>query len=156
MLQIGSPAPEISLKDQTGTSRTLSEFRGSYVLVYFYPKDDTAGCTKEACVIRDMYGEFDRLGVQVLGISADSVESHKAFAEKYGLPFTLLSDPTQETISAYGAKGLVMSKRISYLVNPSGTVAKAYPNVDPTTHGGEILNGLYILTKKVPATSNTA
>lgn len=148
MLPIHSPAPDFNLSDQSGTARTLSEFKGSYTLVYFYPKDDTPGCTKEACVLRDVYGEFERLGVHVLGVSADSVESHKAFAEKYGLPFTLLSDPEKKTIGAYEAKGLVVSKRISYLIDPSGLIAKAYPDVDPTTHGGLILKDLYALTKE--------
>jgi peroxiredoxin Q/BCP len=116
--------------------------------VYFYPKDDTPGCTKEACIIRDMYGEFQRLGVTVLGISADSLESHKLFAEKYQLPFILLSDPDQATAKAYGASGILYTKRISYLIDLHGIIVRAYDNVDPTTHGGEILKDVYALQKQ--------
>ncbi len=148
MLEIKTKAPDFSLSDQDGTVRKLSEFLGSYALVYFYPKDDTPGCTKEACVIRDMYGEFERMGVRVIGISADTVESHKQFADKYSLPFILLADPTKATIAAYEASGAMFSKRISYLIDPEGTIMKAYADVDPTTHGGEILKDVYALKKE--------
>ena len=148
MLEANTPAPAFAHPDQAGTMRSLSDFAGSYTLVYFYPKDDTPGCTKEACVVRDMYGEFERLGVRVIGISADSVESHAKFAEKYQLPFTLLSDEKSKTIAAYGAKGMVFNKRISYLIGPDGMIVKAYDNVDPTTHGGEILKDVYALSAK--------
>ena len=147
MLTTQTLAPDFKLLDQYGKEHTLSYHRGNYVLIYFYPKDDTPGCTKEACVIRDMYTDFESNGVKVFGISADSVESHKKFAEKYELPFTLLSDPTKETIKTYGGDGLIFNKRISYLIDPTGTIAKIYPKVDPTTHGGEILRDIYALKK---------
>ena len=147
MLEINTKAPDFTLEDQDGKAQTLSTSKGSYVLVYFYPKDDTPGCTKEACVIRDMYEEFERVGVRVFGISADTVESHKQFAEKYSLPFRLLADPTKTRIAAYEASGPLFSKRISYLIDPEGTIVKAYADVDPTTHGGEILKDVYALKK---------
>lgn len=147
MLKTNTKAPDFSLTDQDGMMRTLSGSHGDYVLVYFYPKDDTPGCTKEACVIRDMYEEFERVGVRVFGISADTVESHKQFAEKYSLPFRLLADPTKSTIAAYDASGPMLSKRISYLIDPDGAIVKAYEDVDPTTHGGEILKDVYTLKK---------
>jgi peroxiredoxin Q/BCP len=145
MFEVKTEAPDFVLKDQDGKTHVLSHYRGSYVLVYFYPKDDTPGCTKEACAIRDLYDEFQRTGVHVFGISVDTVESHKRFAEKYALPFTLLSDPAKETTAAYGASGEPFNKRISYLIDPDGIIAKAYADVDPTTHGGEILKDMYAL-----------
>ena len=145
MLDIKTPAPNFKLLDQNGKEHTLAYHRGSYVLIYFYPKDDTPGCTKEACTIRDMYKDFESNGVKVFGISADSVESHKKFAEKYQLPFTLLSDPKKEVIKAYGADGAIFNKRISYLVGLNGMIEKVYPKVDPTTHGLEILKDIYKL-----------
>ncbi len=145
MIDIKTMAPDFTLLDQDGVSHSLSTHRGSYVLVYFYPKDDTPGCTKEACTIAEMYKDFESNGVKVFGISADSVESHKKFAEKYHLPFTLLSDPKKEAITAYGADGILFSKRISYLIGPDGMVAKAYDKVDPAHHGAEILSDIYAL-----------
>jgi len=147
MLDIKTKAPDFKLLDQTGKEHSLAYHRGSYALVYFYPKDDTAGCTKEACSIRDIYKDFESNGVKVFGISADSVESHAKFAKKYQLPFTLLSDPTKETIKAYGADGAVFSKRISYLIDLDGMIAKAYPKVDPAHHGAEILKDIYAMKK---------
>ena len=148
MLEIKTPAPNFKLLDQDRMEHSLAYHRGNYVLVYFYPKDDTPGCTKEACTIRDMYKDFESNGVKVFGISADSVESHAKFAEKYQLPFTLLSDPKKETIAAYGAVGAVFNKRISYLIGPNGMIVKAYPKVDPAHHGGEILKDIYALKEK--------
>jgi peroxiredoxin Q/BCP len=145
MLDIKIPAPNFKLLDQDGKEHTLAYHRGSYVLIYFYPKDDTPGCTKEACIIRDMYKDFESNGVKVFGISADSVESHKKFAEKYQLPFTLLSDPKKEVIKKYEASGTLFTKRNSYLIGLNGMIEKVYPNVDPTTHGAEILQDIYKL-----------
>ncbi len=140
-LQIGSKAPEFSLLDQNGQARTLGEFMGKMVVVYFYPKDDTPGCTKEACGIRDNYAEFTNLDAVVLGVSHDTPESHTAFIQKYNLPFTLLSDSNKEMIKAYGAGGM-MTRRISYLIGKDGVVLKYYPKVDPTMHAEEILNDI--------------
>jgi thioredoxin-dependent peroxiredoxin len=147
MLEVKTLAPDFKLLDQDGLAHSLSYHKGGYVLVYFYPKDDTPGCTAEACAIRDAYKDFESNGVKVFGISADSVESHKKFVKKYELPFTLLSDPTKEVIAAYGAKGLPFTKRISYLIGPDGMIAKVYPKVDPAHHGVEILKDILALKK---------
>ena len=145
MLEIGTLAVDFKLFDQNSKEHSLSDYRGNYVLIYFYPKDDTPGCTKEACAIRDAYNDFERAGIKVFGISADSPASHKKFSEKYNLPFILLSDPKKEVIKAYGATNGIFTKRISYLVGPEGIILKVYPKVDPTTHGGEILKDVYAL-----------
>ena len=145
MLKTKTLAPNFKLLDQDDKEHTLLYHRGSFVLIYFYPKDDTPGCTKEACVIRDMYKDFESNGVKVFGISADSVKSHKKFAEKYQLPFTLLSDPKREVIKLYEADGVLFNKRVSYLIGQNGLIEKVYPNVDPTNHGVEILQDIYKL-----------
>lgn len=139
MLQPQTLAPAFSLRAQDGQTYSLEQFRGKHTLLYFYPKDDTPGCTKEACSIRDQFSEFGILGIVVLGVSADSVESHKAFVEKYHLPFLLLADETKETIKAYEADGLLFTKRVSYLIDPQGMIAKVYPDVDPASHAAQIL-----------------
>lgn len=139
MLEIGTKAPEFSLVDDNGITRSLSEFAGTYTLVYFYPKDDTPGCTKEACTIRDFYKDYETLGVTVLGVSHDTPETHAEFKAKYELPFILLSDPKKEVITAYGAKGGFMTRRCSYLINPDGAIVKTYPTVDPAGHAMQIL-----------------
>lgn len=141
MLQNKTKAPDFELQDQNGKIHKLSDYKGSRVLVYFYPKDDTPGCTKEACSIRDAYADFSKLNLVIIGISADSVESHKKFAEKYHLPFTLLADTNKTVIKAYDADGL-FTKRISYLINEEGDIIKEYPNVDPATHAAEIYEDL--------------
>ncbi len=139
MLSINSIAPSFTLTAQDNASYSLEQFRGKYVLLYFYPKDDTPGCTKEACMIRDQFGEFEKLGIVVLGVSADSPERHKEFADKYHLPFLLLADTQKEAIKAYQADGLLFTKRISYLIDPKGVIINVYPDVDPAIHAGEIL-----------------
>ncbi len=139
MLTVNSVAPDFSLRDQHGSERTLEEFRGKYVVVYFYPKEGTAGCIKEACDIRDSYEEFEKRGVAVIGISLGTPEKHAEFAETYKLPFTLLSDLDQKIASAYGAKGWFLPKRITYLISPTGSVLKCYPQVDPASHSAELL-----------------
>ncbi|MBU6370574.1 MAG: peroxiredoxin [Patescibacteria group bacterium] len=148
MLAVGTKVPDFKLKDQNGLEHSLSYHKGQLVLVYFYPKDDTSGCTKEACAIRDMYNDFERAGVKVFGVSHDTVESHKKFEEKYKLPFILLSDPKKEVIKAYGALGGIFTKRISYLIGKDGKILKAYPKVDPTIHAGEILKDIYDIESK--------
>ncbi len=148
----GSPAPEFSLPDQDGAMHSLSESRGTWVLLYFYPKDDTPGCTKEACMIRDAFPDFSAVKARVFGVSVDSVESHKKFAEKYGLPFTLLADTGKETVHAYGVWGKkkMMGReyegtlRTSFLIDPEGTVAKIYRDVKPEIHAAEVLKDLRI------------
>lgn len=137
MLQTKTKAPDFELQDQNGKTHKLSDYKGSKVLVYFYPKDDTPGCTKEACSIRDAHADFSKLNLVILGISSDSVESHKKFAEKYNLPFILLADTDKKVIKAYDADGL-FTKRISYLINEEGDIVKEYPNVDPNTHAAQI------------------
>ena len=147
MLDIHTVAPEFSLPDQDGIVHTLAENRGYYTLVYFYPKDDTPGCTKEACTIAEAYQDFLAHDTRVFGISADSIESHKKFQQKYNLPFTLLADTEKVAIAAYGADGLLGTKRISYLIDKEGIIVKAYPDVTPSEHGAEILKDLHILNK---------
>ncbi len=147
MIENNTQAPDFSLLDQDGTNHTLSSYRGSFVLIYFYPKDDTPGCTKEACAIRDAYDVFKKEGIIVLGISKDSVASHKKFAEKYGLPFTLLADTDKKVITDYKAGSILMTKRISYLVDPQGIMVKSYPKVDPAMHAKEILDDVAALQK---------
>lgn len=147
MLQTNTPAPAFSLLAQDGQRYSLEQFKGKWVLLYFYPKDDTPGCTKEACMIRDQFGEFEKLGIVVLGVSADTVERHKEFADKYHLPFLLLADTEKETINAYKADGLLFTKRISYLINPDGMITNVYPDVDPASHAGEILRDVHAAVK---------
>lgn len=139
-----------SLPDQDGKIHALKEYMGKWVILYFYPKDDTPGCTKEACNFRDSIAEFQKRGVVILGVSKDSISSHKKFAEKYHLNFPLLSDESLEMIKAYNAWGekKFMGRvfngvlRKTYLINPKGEVAKAYEKVNPLVHSGEILADL--------------
>lgn len=147
MLEEGLTAPEFSLLDQTGTEVTLSQYKGQWVVLYFYPKDNTPGCTAEACGIRDMWSDFEKSEITVLGVSADSVRKHQNFIKKNNLPFTLLSDPEKQMIQQYGAWGekMLFGKkymgifRISYLIDPQGKIRKVYPKVDPEAHAQEIL-----------------
>lgn len=151
MLKVGTAAPDFRLQDQDGNDHSLASYQGKWLIIYFYPKDDTPGCTKEACAIAEVYGDFEKLGVAVVGVSKDTPRSHKKFAEKYHLPFTLLSDPTTEMMQAYGAWGeksmygrtFMGTLRISYLVDPEGKIAKVYPDVDPATHALELLRDIY-------------
>lgn len=150
MLNIGTLAPDFTLLDQDGDSQSLKTYRGKHVLLYFYPKDDTPGCTKEACIIADVYNDFSKLNVVVLGVSKDTPSSHKKFAEKYSLPFTLLSDTDAAVIETYGAwqektmfgKTALGISRISYLIDPEGKIVKVYPKVDPASHALEILKDI--------------
>jgi peroxiredoxin Q/BCP len=153
MLAIGTTAPAFTLLDQDSVEHSLAQYAGQWVLLYFYPKDDTPGCTKEACMIAEVYDEFAALGVKVIGVSKDSPKSHKKFAEKYHLPFTLLADESTEMIQAYEAweeksmygKKYMGTSRISYLIDPDGKIAKVYPKVDPASHAGELLADLRTL-----------
>lgn len=146
-LKINQKAPDFKLKDQNGKIHKLSDYKGKWVLIYFYPKDNTPGCTKQACEIRDNFFDFQNLDIVVLGISTDSVESHKKFKEKYKLPFTLLSDDKKEVVKKYGVWGKkkFLGKtfegviRTSFLINPQGKIEKIYENVKPEKHAKEVL-----------------
>jgi peroxiredoxin Q/BCP len=152
-LVVGGVAPGFSLPDQNGVVRTLKEFSGKWLLIYFYPKDNTPGCTTEACEIRDTWGEFKKTGAEVVGISIDSVESHKKFGEKHLLPFTLLSDAEKKTVADYKVWGLKSfmgknffgTRRTSFLIDPQGKIAKIYENVRPAEHANEVLRDIQSL-----------
>lgn len=143
----GTKAPEFELKDNEGKVHKLSDYRGKTVVVYFYPKDNTKGCTTEACSFRDSYAEFKKAGVPVLGISPDSEDSHTKFIDKYELPFTLLSDPGHKICDAYGVWGLkkFMGReyegvyRTTFVIGPDGEIVKVFEKVKPTDHSLEVL-----------------
>ncbi len=139
LLKAGEPAPDFKLMDQDSTWHSLSDYKGQRVVVYFYPKNDTPGCTKEACSIRDDYSLFEKDSIKVFGISYDTAKSHKKFAEKYALPFTLLSDAEKTTAKAYGADGFFVPKRKTFLIDEQGNLIKIYSDVDVTSHGAQIL-----------------
>ena len=147
-------APSFNLPDQDGKFHKLTDYSGKWLLIYFYPKDDTPGCTKEACSFRDASKDYKKVGIEVVGISKDTVVSHKKFEKKYKLNFTLLSDPEHTVIAAFGAWGLKKFmgrefegiRRNSYLINPEGKIAKAYEKVNPLTHSGQILEDFRGLT----------
>lgn len=134
-------ALNFSLPDQTGKVHKLSGYLGKWVVLYFYPKDDTPGCTKEACGFRDSSKLYKDKGIIILGVSKDSVDSHKKFAKKYHLNFPILSDVDGKVIEDYKAQG-IFTKRITYLINPKGKVFKKYEKIDPLIHAGEILKDL--------------
>ncbi|WP_448567616.1 thioredoxin-dependent thiol peroxidase [Thermus sp.] len=146
----GTLAPDFALPDQGGRLHRLSDYRGRWVVLYFYPKDDTPGCTKEACGFRDRMGDLQALGAVVLGVSADDVESHKRFAEKYGLNFPLLADPERQAILAYGAwgkKNLYGKEyegvlRQTFLIDPEGRIVKVWRKVSPEGHAEEVAEAL--------------
>lgn len=146
---VGSAAPEFSLPDQHGAVRRLAEWRGRWVVLYFYPKDDTPGCTTEACAFRDDLAQLTALGAQVVGVSVDDTASHKAFAEKYHLPFPLLADTDAVVAKRYGALSdwlvVKMAKRYTFLVDPAGRVAKVYRAVEASRHSAEIIADLKVL-----------
>lgn len=150
MLKLNVKAPSFSLKDQKRETHALKDYKGKWVLLYFYPKDDTPGCTKEACTIRDNFPDFKKLNIVVLGVSVDSVKSHATFAEKYQLPFTLLADEKKEVVKKYGVwqKKKFMGReyrgitRTSFLINPEGKIVKIWENVKPETHATEVLTEL--------------
>jgi thioredoxin-dependent peroxiredoxin len=150
MLKLGQQAPDFSLQDQEGELHSLKKYRGKWILLYFYPKDDTPGCTAEACSIRDAWAFFKKEDAVVLGVSKDSVKSHAKFFDKYHLSFPILSDESLETIKAYGgwAKKKFMGReymgtlRISYLIDPEGKIAKVYEKVKPKEHADEVLKDL--------------
>ena len=144
---IDRSAPEFSLPDQNGHLCALADFFGKWVVLYFYPKDDTPGCTKEACGFRDGFARFKQAGIVVLGVSADSVKKHAKFVEKYELPFLLLADENRVVVEQYGvwAKKKFMGReymgilRATFLIDPEGKIAKIYENVKPEEHAEEVL-----------------
>lgn len=143
-------APEFTLPDSNGTAHSLSDFRGKWVIVYFYPKDDTPGCTVEACSIRDARDELTALGAEVIGISRDEPSSHEKFKEKYSLNFLLLTDAEAKTMNDYGAWGKKMFGqegvlRKTFIINPEGRVVKAYGRVTPLGHGEQLIEALKTL-----------
>jgi peroxiredoxin Q/BCP len=146
---VGSTAPEFKLQDQNGDWHSLEDYRGKWLAVYFYPKDDTPGCTTEACNFRDNIYAFKAIGAHVVGISVDDVASHKKFADKYKLPFTLLADEGGDTARAFGVlrdlKVTKIARRESFIIGPDGTVVKHYQDVDPDTHTQEVLGDLEAL-----------
>ena len=152
MIKENGKAPDFSLPDEDGNTHTLSDYRGSWVLLYFYPKDMTPGCTKESCALRDDFPQFRKVKAHIFGISADSVASHKKFAEHYQLPFPLLADTEKEVIGKYGVWGekklygrtYMGIKRMSFLIDPEGHVRKIYEKVKPDIHAEEVLADLKI------------
>jgi len=150
VIEEGQPAPDFELTSDAGETVKLSELRGKPVVLYFYPKDDTPGCTTQACGIRDVYGEFERAGAVVLGVSPDDEASHVKFKEKYGLPFTLLADADHTVAERYGVWGeksyagrtYVGVNRSTFVIAPDGTVAKVMLNVKPATHADDVLAAL--------------
>ena len=146
----GAPAPAFSLPDQSGKTRTLAEFRGQWVVLYFYPKDDTPGCTEEACNFRDDIFALSQMGAQVIGVSLDDSASHAQFAKKYSLPFPLLADPSGAVTGSYGAlpEGSRYAKRYTFLVDPAGKVAKIYTSVETSRHSAEVIEDLKRLSKR--------
>lgn len=151
MLEVGTKAPEFSLPDQDGVMRSLADYRGQKVVLYFYPKDMTSGCTSQACSFGEMYPQFREKGAVVIGVSKDTVESHKRFQEKHGLPFTLLADPEMEVIGAYDVvvesttkTGKVTRKlvRSTYLIDEEGTIIRAFGKVKPKDNAAQMLGEL--------------
>jgi len=150
MLEVGQIAPDFSLQDQEGQTRSLADARGRWVVVYFYPKDDTPGCTKEACAFRDGLPRFEGLNAVVWGVSADDEKAHRKFADKFGLNFPLLVDPDKSMLEAYGAwveksmygKRYMGVQRITYLIDPEGKVARVWPKVKPEEHAEEVATAL--------------
>ena len=150
MLEVGTKAPEFTLPDKDGKPVSLTDFAGKKVVLYFYPKDNTPGCTRQACAFAGAYEEFEKINVVVIGVSKDSAASHQKFAEKHGLPFILLSDPELTAIQAYGvwqekklygkvSMGVVRS---TFVINENGMIEKVMPKVKPDTNAAEILEYL--------------
>ena len=147
LLDVGAKAPDFALSDKNGDIVRLSDFLGKKVVLYFYPKDNTAGCTRQACAFAAHFAEFEAKNAVVIGVSRDSAASHMNFAEKYGLPFVLLSDPERQAIEAYGVwqekknygKVTMGVVRTTYLIDEAGVIEKVWPKVKPDDNAGEIL-----------------
>jgi peroxiredoxin Q/BCP len=148
----GMSAPAFRLQDQAGAWHSLSEYRGKWLVLYFYPKDDTPGCTTQACEFRDNIFAFHKLGAVIVGVSVDDVASHKQFAEEHSLPFTLLADSTKETAKSYGVLRSVLgimeiAARETFIIDPQGRIAKHYAAVDPKGHSQAVLTDLKALQR---------
>jgi peroxiredoxin Q/BCP len=149
-LKEGQKAPAFNAVTQDGTAVSLADLRGKHVILYFYPKDDTPGCTKEACAFRDRFADFEKAGAVVYGVSIDSPKSHARFAGKYNLPFTLLSDEKKQIVEAYGVWGqktfmgrkYMGTHRVTFLIGPDGTIRRIWPEVKPESHAAEVLQAL--------------
>lgn len=149
-LKEGDEAPEFSAMTNGGGKVSLSDFKGKDVILYFYPRDDTPGCTKEACAFRDSFAEFEKRGAVVLGVSVDPVKAHDKFVEKYKLPFTLLADEDKKIVQAYGVWGekrfmgrkYMGTHRVTFLIGPDGRIKKIWPKVKPDEHAKEVLAAL--------------
>jgi peroxiredoxin Q/BCP len=149
-LEEGDIAPAFSAQTNGGSKVSLADFVGKHVILYFYPKDDTPGCTKEACAFRDHFAEFKKKGAVVLGVSTDAVKSHDKFVEKFKLPFTLLADEDKEIVEAYGVWGqktfmgrkYLGTHRVTFLIGPDGRIKKIWPKVKPEEHVEEVLAAL--------------
>ena len=148
-LNVGDDAPYFSLNDAQGKMHHLSDYAGQYLVLYFYPKDDTPGCTKEACHFRDDLMQLERLGAKVVGISVDTSESHATFAKKYNLPFPLLADTDGSVANTYNALTnlylIKIAKRYTYLITPTGKVAKIYLSVNTSNHSQQIIDDLKLM-----------
>lgn len=150
MLNVGDKAPDFKLKNDAGKEVTLKEFKGKNVVLYFYPKDDTPGCTKEACDFKEQQKKFDKKNAVIIGVSPDSVESHVKFKKKFGLPFFLLSDPEKKTLEAYGVwkeKSMYGRKymgveRTTLVIDGAGKISKIFPKVSVTGHVDEVFNSI--------------
>lgn len=150
---VGSPAPAFKLQDQSGKWHSLSDYRGKWVVLYFYPKDNTPGCTTQACEFRDNIFAYRELGAVILGVSVDDVASHKSFSEQHSLPFPILADSEKKTTAAYGTLtkyvGIAeLARRDTFIIDPEGKVAKHYVKVDPKGHSEIVLADLRQLAKK--------
>ena len=147
----GQAAPDFRLQDQKGNWHTLAQYKGKWVVLYFYPKDDTPGCTTEVCTFRDDVAKLHKQNAEVLGVSLDDIKSHEAFAEKYHVPFPLLSDNTQSAAKAYGVLAthgtFTYARRETFLIDPQGKVAKHYKDVDPKANSAQVLADLDALKK---------
>jgi len=155
---VGKPAPAFKLQDQAGKWHSLADYKGKWVALYFYPKDDTPGCTTQACGFRDNIFAFNKEGAVILGISVDEVASHKEFAEKHSLPFTLLADSDKAVTRSYGVlktyMGVMeMARRDTFIIDPQGRVAKHYESVDPEGHSQVVLGDIKALKAAAAASS---
>ncbi|MFA6201788.1 MAG: peroxiredoxin [Gallionella sp.] len=152
--EIGKPAPDFKLNDQHEKLHSLQSYRGKWVVLYFYPKDDTPGCTQEACAFRDDLAQLTELGAKVIGVSVDDSASHAGFAKKYHLPFPLLADKQGEVAASYGALlnlGVMkVARRFTFLIDPQGNLKKDYLNVETSRHSKEIIEDLKKLTAGEP------